>query len=179
MLVLTGLRLGEVCGARWSEVDLGRREWTIPAARMKKTRVGAKPFVVPLTDAMIEVVSNLPRFSSGDCLFSLSFGKTSVRVDSFSHVKDELDAFMREELNGALLDFVNHDVRRTVRTHLSALRIAEEVREAVLGHVRPGIKGYYDHYEYLDEKREALTLWNARLRSIVGPAPANVVALRA
>ena len=107
---------------------------------MKKTRAGAKSFVVPLTDAMIEVLSDLPRFDSGDCLFSLSFGKTSVRVDGFSHVKDELDAFMREELNGALPDFVNHDVRRTVRTHLSALRIAEEVREAVLAHTRAGIK---------------------------------------
>ena len=179
MLVLTGLRLGEVCGARWSEFDLDRREWTIPAARMKKTRAGAKPFVVPLTEAMIEVLSDLPRFNSGDCLFSLSLGKTSVRVDSFSHVKAELDAFMREELNGPLPDFVNHDVRRTVRTHLSALRISEEVREAVLAHVRPGIKGAYDHYQYLDEKREALTLWNARLRSIVEPPPANVVTLRA
>jgi integrase len=179
MLVLTGLRLGEVCGARWSEFDLDRREWTIPAARMKKTRAGAKPFVVPLTDTMIEVLSDLPRFNSGDCLFSLSFGKTSVRVDSFSHVKAELNAFMRKELNGPLPDFVNHDVRRTVRTHLSALRIAEEVREAVLAHTRGGIKGAYDHYQYLDEKREALTLWNARLRSIVEPPPVNVVSLRA
>jgi len=178
MLVLTGLRLGEVCGARWSEFDLTRCEWTIPAARMKKTRAGAKPFVVPLTDAMIEVLSDLPRFESGNCLFSLSFGKTSVRVDGFSHVKDELDAFMREELNGPLPDFVNHDVRRTVRTHLSALRIAEEVREAVLAHTRGGIKAVYDHFAYLDEKREALTLWNARLRNIVEPPAANVVALR-
>src|SRR5262249_18417995 len=177
LLVLTGLRLGEVCGARWSEFDLDRREWTIPAARMKKTRVGAKPFILPLTDAMMEVLSSVPRFNSGDCLFSLSFGKSSVRVDAFSHVKSELDALMREELNGALPDFVNHDVRRTVRTHLLALRIAEEVREAVLAHTRSGIKGTYDHHQYLDEKREALTLWNARLRSIVEPPPANVVAL--
>jgi integrase len=74
-------------------------------------------------------------------------------------------------------DFVNHDVRRTVRTHLSALRIAEEVREAVLAHTRGGVRGIYDQYQYLDEKREALTLWNARLRNIVEPPPANVVSL--
>jgi integrase len=76
-----------------------------------------------------------------------------------------------------LPDFVNHDIRRTVRTRLSALRIGEEVREAVLAHVRPGIKGVYDKHQYLDEKREALELWNARLRSIVEPPPANVVKL--
>ena len=49
----------------------------------------------------------------------------------------------------------------------------------MLAHVRPGIKGVYDKHQYLDEKREALTLWNARLRSIVEPPPANVVELRA
>jgi integrase len=76
-----------------------------------------------------------------------------------------------------LPDFVNHDIRRTVRTHLSALRIGEEVREAVLAHVRPGIKGVYDQHLYLEEKREALTLWNARLRSIVEPPTNNVIDL--
>ena len=78
-----------------------------------------------------------------------------------------------------LPEFVNHDIRRTVRTHLSALRIGEEVREAVLAHVRPGIKGVYDKHQYLDEKREALTLWHARLRSIVEAPPENVVPIKA
>ena len=74
-----------------------------------------------------------------------------------------------------LAEWENHDIRRTVRTHLSALRVPEEVREAVLAHARPGIKGTYDFHEYADEKREALTLWAARLRNIVEPAGDNVV----
>jgi integrase len=191
LLALTGLRLGEACGACWPEFDLGRREWTIPAERMKKVKGGAKPFMVPLTDAMLEVLSALPRFDSGDSLFSHCFGKAPLRPNLFSDPKERLDKIMLEELRAialergkdpdrvTLTDFVNHDIRRTVRTHLSALRIGEEVREAVLAHVRPGIKGVYDKHQYLDEKREALTLWNARLRSIVEPPPANVVELRA
>jgi hypothetical protein len=51
------------------------------------------------------------------------------------------------------------------------------VREAVLAHVRPGIKGVYDLHDYMDEKREALMLWGPRLRSIVNPQPSNVVKL--
>src|SRR5262249_54105186 len=154
------------------EFDLERRVWTIPAVRMKKTRVGAKPHMVPLTTAMLDVLNSIPRFTSGDCLFSFTFGKTAVRPHSFSNVKEQLDALMLEELE-ALPDFVNHDIRRTVRTHLSALRIAEEVREAVLAHTRGGIKRHYDQHDYFAEKLEALTLWNARLRSIVEPPPAN------
>jgi len=185
LLALTGLRLGEACGARWSEFDLARNEWTIPAERMKKVKGGPKAFVVPLTDAAIEVLSTLPRFNSGDFLFSNNYGKRPLRPNLFSDPKERLDRLMLDELRKTapdperveLPDFVNHDIRRTVRTHLSALRIAEEVREAVLAHARPGIKGVYDKYGYIEEKREALALWNARLRSIVEPPPANVVQL--
>ena len=68
--------------------------------------------------------------------------------------------------------WVNHDIRRSVRTHLSSvLRVPDEVREALLAHVRPGIRGVYDLHQYGDEKREALTLWAARLRGIVEPRP--------
>jgi hypothetical protein len=73
--------------------------------------------------------------------------------------------------------WVNHDIRRTVRSQLSRLKVTEEAREAVLAHARPGIKGVYDLHDYLDEKREALELWSARLRSIVEPPPHNVVVL--
>jgi integrase len=191
LLLLTGLRLGEVCGAHWSEFDLEKCEWTIPAGRMKKVKGGAKPFMVPLTDAMMGVLNSLPRFNSGEFLFSHSHGMRPLKPNQFSDIKERLDRVMVEELrkiataNGkdpkrvTLPDFVNHDIRRTVRTHLSALRIGEEVREAVLAHVRPGIKAVYDKHQYFEEKREALTLWNARLRDIVEPPPTNVVTLRA
>ena len=69
LLLFTGLRLGEACGARWSEFDLAKKEWTIPALRMKKTKDGAQPFIVPLTDAVLDLLSSLPRFNSGDALF--------------------------------------------------------------------------------------------------------------
>ena len=73
----------------------------------------------------------------------------------------------------------NHDIRRTVRTHLSRLKVTEEAREAVMAHVRPGIKGVYDKHEYLDEKREALEAWGNRLQIILYGTPSNVVALHA
>jgi hypothetical protein len=77
----------------------------------------------------------------------------------------------------ALAAWKNHDVRRSVRSQLSRVKtITEETREAVLAHVRPGIKGTYDHHHYFDEKREALEAWAVRLRSIVEPpAPSNNV----
>jgi hypothetical protein len=82
-----------------------------------------------------------------------------------------------DAFNVNLQPWTNHDIRRTVRSGLSRLKITEEAREAVLAHVRPGIKGTYDLYDYFDEKREALELWAARVRDIATPRPANVVRL--
>jgi hypothetical protein len=60
---------------------------------------------------------------------------------------------------------------------LSELRVSVDVAEAILAHVKPGIRGVYDRYEHFDEKRAALELWGTKLRSIAEPT--NVVAGRA
>jgi integrase len=57
-IVLTGTRTGEVRKAVWSEFDLPNKLWTIPAARMLKGSAKKKtPHYVPLTDAMIDILT--------------------------------------------------------------------------------------------------------------------------
>jgi integrase len=68
-----------------------------------------------------------------------------------------------------------HDLRRTVRSELSALRVPHNVAEAILAHRPPGIVGTYNLHEYEDEKAEALEAW---AQSPVPAAPAKVVKLR-
>ena len=86
MLLLTGQRRTEVAGMRWSEIDLHRKVWTIPAARMK---AGAA-HVVPLTAPVIELLEGLPRFQRGDCVFSATMG--AKPINGFSKYKARLDA---------------------------------------------------------------------------------------
>jgi integrase len=168
VLALTGQRKSEVAEARWPEFDLDRKLWTIPAERMKADA----PHVVPLSDDVIAVLKSLPRFNKGDHLFSTTFGVKPV--NGFSKAKAALDKAMRGELS-KLPPFVIHDIRRTVRTGLSALPVSSDVAELVIGHTRQGVRKVYDQYAYLDEKRQALDLWAGRLRDIVTPPPANVV----
>ena len=47
--VLTAARSGEVRGARWDEIDLDARTWSIPAERMKSDKKSDKNHVVPLS----------------------------------------------------------------------------------------------------------------------------------
>jgi integrase len=166
MLVLTGQRRSEVARAHWREFDLTKRLWTIPPERMKGNAV----HVVPLVDNVCTLLAGLPRFKHGDYLFSTAFG--AKPVSGFSDFKERLDHLM-----GITEPFTFHDIRRTMRTHLSALPITDIVRELVIAHAQPRLHKVYDQHAYLDEKRHALELWTARLHSIVAPG-AKVVPLR-
>jgi integrase len=98
-------------------------------------------------------------------------------VNGFSKAKDRLDQLMNEKL-AKFEPFVLHDLRRTVRTGLSAIAgLSDLVRELVIGHSKPGLHKVYDRYAYLDEKRYALDAWAARLGTILEPSTGNVVSL--
>ena len=65
-VVLTACRSGEVRGARWSEVDIEARTWTIPASRMK----AGHEHRVPLSDAALAVLEAVrPLRRANDLLF--------------------------------------------------------------------------------------------------------------
>jgi integrase len=171
LLLITGQRRSEVGEARWCEFDLDARLWTIPAERMKADAA----HLVPLSAEAMTVLAALPRFDRGDHLFSSTFG--AKPINGFSAAKARLDGLMAERLPGAPAGFVLHDLRRSTRTHLSALPIPDLVRELVIAHAKPGMHRVYDLFAYIDEKRSAMDLWASRLRSIVEPA--NVIPLHA
>jgi len=184
MLLPTGGRHREVSEAPWSEFDLAKKIWTIDQARFKSN----VEHVVPLTDNVLALLEGLPRFKSGEYVFSTTWGEKPTMIGD--KIKTRLDALMLQGLREAakargedankvaLKPWVIHDLRRTVRSHLSALRIPDHVAEMVLGHGRQGLQRTYDQHRYQEEIREALTLWAARLRDIVEPPPANVVAIK-
>jgi integrase len=63
LTVLTAARTGEAIGARWDEIDMQARTWTVPASRMKSGR----PHTVPLSDQATALLAALPR--SGELVF--------------------------------------------------------------------------------------------------------------
>jgi integrase len=184
MLLLTGQRKSDVAKARWREFDFAQNVWTIPPERFKSDAVQ----LVPMAGQAATLVKALPQWVGGDFLFSTTAGRKPV--SGFSKAKARLDQRMLRTLKAlarkrgddpkqvTLEPFVIHDVRRTVRTQLSKLRVPFDVAELVIGHTLKGLSRVYDQHAYLDERREALEAWVARLREIVEPPPANVVKLR-
>ncbi|WP_342628191.1 site-specific integrase [Nguyenibacter vanlangensis] len=58
-LVLTALRSSEVRGAKWGEIDLDKKTWTIPAERMKGRKNQGQEHCAPLSDAAIEILTKV------------------------------------------------------------------------------------------------------------------------
>ena len=102
-----------------------------------------------MTPDILSLIESLPRFNGGKYLFSTTNGRSPTWIGT--KIKERLDRRMLRTLRAlaksrgedpadvTLPHFVNHDIRRTVRSHLSRLKITEEAREAVLAHARPGI----------------------------------------
>ena len=187
MLLLTGLRLNECAALSWHEVqgDL----LAIPAERMKGKNATALEHLVPLSSLAQEVVASLPRHRG--FLFSLSAGKRPLAMTG--PIKADLDRRMLRTLRAlaryrgedhhdvTLPNWVNHDLRRTVRSGLSALDVAHNVAEMILAHRQQGVVGTYDVHGYVPQRRAALEEWAKHVADIVSPvpaAPAKVVRLR-
>ena len=174
LLLITGQREREVADASWDEFDFENRLWTIPKVRMK----GDRSHEVPLSQSALELLADLPT-QKGKYLFSTTGGKTSI--SGFSKAKLRIDAHMAMEMQKIVNTdasqevprWVIHDVRRTVRTHLSALPVQDNIRELVIAHAKPGLHKVYDQHSYREEKGECLDLWEQRLHRILSKEKRN------
>lgn len=163
-LIRTGQREREVADAQRAEISADEKLWTIPADRMK----GGRAHEVPLAPMAFAEFKALPEFT-GPHLFTTTAGEKPV--NGFSKAKARLD-----KLSG-VADWKIHDLRRTMRTHLSALPVEDLVRELVIAHAKPGLHKVYDLHAYQDEKRRCLELWEQRLDGIVDKKQADVTVL--
>lgn len=131
-LILTAGRSGEVLGARWAEIDRGKKLWVIPASRMK----GGVEHRVPLCARAIEILDEMvpignghefvfPGTKQGTSLSSMSLlmlirrMKRDITVHGFrSSFRDwcgELTAFPRDLAEIALAHLVGNQVERSYR----------------------------------------------------------------
>jgi integrase len=192
LLLLTGARRDEVANAKWSEIDLGKKIWTIAKERSKN----GMAHEIPLSDAVVTILESLPRIGDGKGAAVYVFTTTGkTPVSGFSRAKDQFDAAIIAALRAAAVArgddpeqvkaperWTLHDLRRTAASGMAGLGIAPHVVEAVLNHKSGTIKGVaavYNRYSYADEKRHALDAWAVQLeRLICGEPGANVVPLR-
>ena len=161
MILLTGQRPGEVTGMTWAEIDEENKVWNIPAGRMKNSEAQR----VPLCPMALDVIEKAKAYSI-DCdhVFRSSH-KPEKSVSRRGVAKAVNRHWAQMEIKEA---FTPHDLRRTLRTKLAELGVNDVVAERVLGHKLQGMAAVYNRYAYDVEKRQALKIWEQRLKEILG-----------
>nr|WP_295663173.1 site-specific integrase [Polymorphobacter sp.] len=190
LLVITLQRRNEVAGLPWTELSQANGLWNLPGPRAKNDN----DHIVPLSPLAVAELDALT-WSRKGLLFSTT-GRTPI--SSFSKLKTKLDGYMvpimqemadeRADALGedrepvTIAPWVFHDLRRTGTTALQQLGIPIEVTERVINHISgetAGIRGVYNLYAYLDEKRAALDAWAKYLGQLIAGASetSNVIAM--
>lgn len=154
LCLVTGQRLGEVTGMKWTEIDMKKALWTIPGERTKNANIQ----ILPLSDLAMTIIQEINRTSD----FVFPGGKGRPHVNSMGKAMTTL-----RRATG--LDFRPHDLRRTAATNLAALGCPELILKHLLNHSQSGnVTAIYDQYRYEKEKRFWLDKWGRKLGRILG-----------
>ncbi|EMD0831014.1 tyrosine-type recombinase/integrase [Morganella morganii] len=146
LLILTGVRTGELRGAFWSEFDLEKAVWEIPAERMKMKR----PHLVPLSTQALEIVQQLKVMSGQYPLVFL--GRNDPRKTMSEASINQV--FKRIGYTGKV---TGHGFRHTMSTILHEEGFNTAWIETQLAHVdKNAIRGTYNHALYLEGRREMM-----------------------
>lgn len=163
LLILTGLREGEVAGAEWSEIDLDGALWTIPIERLKDRLHRKLPHRVPLSGPALAILRKLETLDE-DWVFPGLGTEKSIAPQSILEALKNLNA----DKNGKpiWLDPVSkerivvHGFRSTFRTWAEENGFRREAAEESLGHKVAGkVEGQYRRTDILDERRKLMEAW--------------------
>jgi integrase len=149
LLLYTFVRPGEMRKAEWSEFDLDRAVWTIPAEKMKK----ARPHLVPLSNQVVQILKALREV-------------TGNRQYLFPNHHRPTDHISQNSLNALLArlgykgQFTAHGFRATASTELHELGYSSDLIEFQLAHAeRNQTKASYNQAQYWQQRKDMMQQW--------------------
>jgi len=153
--LLTLVRPSEASGARWAEIDLDAKVWTIPAERMKSKR----EHVVPLSPQALEILGVMKPISAH-------------RKHVFPSRNDPKQPMNSQTANAALKrigyggKLVAHGLRAIASTALNEAGFNPDVIEAALAHTdRNEVRKAYNRSTYLIQRVELMDWWGDKVKN--------------
>ena len=150
LILLTFVRTNELINARWDEIDLERKEWIIPADRMKM----GKDHIVPLSRQATEILKN-QKVLAGH--WPLVF-PSNVRPQKSISNNTILGGLKRLGYQGKM---TGHGFRALAMSAIKQeLGYRHEVIDRQLAHQpKSKVTKAYDRAEFLDERRKMMQDW--------------------
>lgn len=147
--LLTLVRPSEASGARWAEIDLDAKLWTIPAECMKAKR----EHIVPLSSQALEILNVMKPISA-------------QREHLFPSRNDPKQAMNSQTANAALKrigyggKLVAHGLRSIASTALNESGYNADVIEAALSHIEKNeVRRAYNRSTYLSQRVPLMQWW--------------------
>ncbi len=147
--MLTMTRPNEASGAQWSEIDLVKKLWTIPAERMKAREI----HIIPLSRQAIKILEELKPITGR---FRHIFPKRGNNYEPMNPSSANM-AIKRLGYGGKQ---TAHGLRGLARTHLADTNVIYEHAEACLAH-RTGsnVSQSYNHATYMTQRKKIMQDW--------------------
>jgi integrase len=146
--ILTATRTSETIEAKWSEIDLSKRIWTIPKERMKK----AKEHRVPLSEQAIELLKTLEDNQSEYVFTSAWSGMKSLSNMAMYTKLRKIDGCEDLTVHGFRSSFRDWAAEKTDH--------GREVCEQALAHsLADAAEAAYQRGEYLEKRTNLMNDW--------------------
>ncbi|WP_404362541.1 tyrosine-type recombinase/integrase [Marinobacter sp.] len=155
LVMRTASRPGMARFAEWSEIDLDKGEWVIPADKMKMRR----DHVVPLAQQSIDDLRELKEMTGLGRYVFPGFGPKNPTM-SENTIKKVIAQIGYE---GRI---VSHGFRHTASTLLREHGWPRDYVEVQLAHVESGVAGVYNKAQYLEKRREMMQWYADYLDSL-------------
>ncbi len=151
LLILTFLRSGEIRKGKWEEIDWEKKQWKIPAERMKVK----EPHIVPLSKQSLKILKETQKIT-GDSYAGYIFPSQNNPRHPLSE-----NTFLRAiEVMGYKGKTVGHGFRSTASTILNENGFNADVIERQLAHCeRDQVRAAYNYAQYLPERAKMMQWW--------------------
>ena len=156
-ILLSMVRKSELQDGVWTEVDFGNAVWSIPAARMKRSR----PHNVYLSTQMLDILVAL-KTCAGNSKYILPSrydADAAMSRATFNRVTSAIAA-RAEKGDLPLEPFTVHDLRRTASTLLHEMGFNSDWIEKGLAHEERSSRGVYNKAEFEAQRRHMAQEWS-------------------
>jgi integrase len=152
-----GQRPYEIVTEQWEYINWEQNTLLVPVG-ISKNKL---PHIIPLTQTVIKLLDGLRLVNGSSPFIFPKYGNdsehmlTSTLAKAMSYYRKQYPDFTYA---------IPRDIRRTCKTLMGEAGLSKDIRDRVQNHKKDDVSSkHYDRYDYLDEKRHALKVWESKL----------------
>jgi integrase len=133
--LISGMRLGEIMGLRWSDIDFDQQTICLEKTKNDDRRI------LPLIGELESIFKKCSTYGSGGYVFP---ARHSASLQPIASIRS---AFQKSLQDSGIENFKFHDLRHTACSHMAMNGASQGELMEILGHRSPRMTSRYRHYD--------------------------------